>query len=118
MSIPPELSAEFPVVALILIVIVSLGGAGGAALKWIFSWQERQAQISREFQEKQALLWREFMSVQEAQRNEQNVKRDQILSGVIETLQGMVRRFDALEIQIKNHHEIVEKIADKRKGGL
>lgn len=108
MTLPPELTAEFPVVAIVLIVFGAVGVGGFAFVKWLVSWQSKEAAI-----------WRQFMADQEAQRAAQNDKRDKIQDGMIAALQGMISRFDKLESRIETHHKLVEQIAERRKtGGL
>lgn len=101
MTIPPEIAGEAPVLAMFLMFIVAAAGGGFAFIRYLLTWQEKREE-----------KWQTFMSAQNAARDGQNEKRDEILKTVVASLDAMVRKYDIMEKKVDIHHALVERMAE------
>lgn len=101
MTVDPNAAAAQPVLYLVLIAIVALFTGFGALLRWIIL-QEREQQNN----------WMKFLAEYNRARDDQNDKRDKILSELVKEIASMQGAVNGMSTALSNQQNLVNRMVD------
>ena len=106
---------EWPIVAIVLLVIIIVALGAWVVIRWLLNWQSAEAakyremlsseaKLNRDWQEKLQSDWKMFMSTQRADDAV-------VMKELVTAIESIKAGFASLERKVDVHHAVVEEIA-------